>query len=108
MEFRKRYQIPSYYPQMSILIQELVQHDYGFMISCPSESTQVNIEIQVGAWDPKVEGNPFKMTYDLQRNCLEFQSFSDKASCRGSIIDYTEVDLSSNPKKLEALGLRLG
>ena len=64
---------------MSILIQEEISYDYGFKLVCPHDSTQVNIEITVGLLNPQVEGTPYKMTYDLQKNGVDIISFSDRS-----------------------------
>ena len=64
---------------MSILIQEEITYDYGFKLICDHESMQVSIEITVGLLNPPVEGSPYKMTYDLQKNGVDIISFSDRS-----------------------------
>jgi phosphoglucan,water dikinase len=112
--------IPHDQAHMAVLIQELVDADFAFVLHTVNPVTRdpdaLYAEIVVGLGETLVSaataGEPYRLTCDKKSEAiavLAFANFSHalRPSLHRETLDYSRIDLSREPATLESLGRRL-
>jgi phosphoglucan,water dikinase len=118
---RRNSKVTSKHAKMSILVQEMVNLDYSFVIHTINPITnnnhEVYIEMAVGLGEtlasPKQRGSPYRMIYNKEKNTVEILNYASfsyyiKDGIENVFIKYRNLRLSTDDDYLKSIGISLG
>jgi phosphoglucan,water dikinase len=123
-ESRRAARVAHVQAHMAILIQELIDPEYSFVLHTVDPVTQhpqeLSAELVVGLGETLVSGanagTPYRLRCAKKSSAVEIQAFANFSQAahpargqgtRRQILDYSKIDLSRDPSRLEQLGQRL-
>lgn len=124
-ESRRAAGIPHDQAHMAVLIQELIDPDFSFVLHTVNPITQdqheLYAEIVIGLGETLVSGasagSPYRLSYAKDSKSVTILGFANLSQAarpepqkgvRLETLDYSRIDLSREPEALKSLGQRLG